>query len=137
MHKLSNVDETTATADCEVCGPGARVVLLSRGPDRPRGWRCHTGSRRRHRGAPTPASKHRRKLRSRGAVFDREDLDAILAVTACQNPGCRGEVNLVVDHNHETGALRGRLCRDCNLALGLLRDDVARITGLADYLNLV
>lgn len=30
--------------------------------------------------------------------------------------------NFAVDHNHETGKIRGLLCKPCNLALGLFKD---------------
>lgn len=43
---------------------------------------------------------------------------------------------LAVDHNHDTGAIRGLLCHDCNVALGLLKEDRTRIASLVAYLDL-
>jgi len=37
------------------------------------------------------------------------------------------------DHNHETEELRGVLCGQCNMALGLLGDDPSRIKQLLSY----
>src|SRR5687768_13778244 len=34
-----------------------------------------------------------------------------------------GKLRLAVDHNHETGEVRGLLCSDCNTAIGLLREN--------------
>lgn len=42
---------------------------------------------------------------------------------------------LAVDHDHETGKVRGLLCRDCNVALGLLKDDSYLLRKAADYLD--
>lgn len=38
-----------------------------------------------------------------------------------------------VDHDHETANVRGLLCHNCNIALGLLGDDPALIERLATY----
>lgn len=39
-----------------------------------------------------------------------------------------------VDHDHESGIVRGLLCRRCNSALGMLRDDPLIIERAANYL---
>jgi hypothetical protein len=42
---------------------------------------------------------------------------------------------LGVDHNHETNAVRGLLCRACNAAIGLLQDKVKMLESAAKYLR--
>lgn len=54
----------------------------------------------------------------------------------CANENCFREAT-VVDHNHETGEVRGLLCQQCNSAAGLLQDHPEVIMGLADYLQRV
>lgn len=41
---------------------------------------------------------------------------------------------LCVDHNHETGAVRGLLCNDCNLVVGYGKT-AATLRAAADYLD--
>lgn len=36
---------------------------------------------------------------------------------------CGREENLAIDHCHDSGKVRGLLCRQCNSAIGLLQDD--------------
>ena len=43
--------------------------------------------------------------------------------------------SLDVDHNHETGKVRGLLCSACNSSLGLLREDPERIIALLEYVE--
>lgn len=45
------------------------------------------------------------------------------------------EMDLSVDHCHETGKVRGLLCRQCNIALGRFREDVDILQSAIAYLN--
>jgi len=40
-----------------------------------------------------------------------------------------------IDHDHETGQIRGTLCRNCNTAIGVLGDSVERVEAAAAYLR--
>ena len=44
-------------------------------------------------------------------------------------------IELSVDHNHETGAIRGLLCSRCNTAAGLLYESATVVATLAKYLR--
>lgn len=68
------------------------------------------------------------------------------AMLAAQGGGCAvcrsadpqedgGRTAFHVDHNHATGAVRGLLCKPCNLALGYAKDDPHRLRLLAGYLE--
>lgn len=51
----------------------------------------------------------------------------------CANVGCLSSIGLVGDHDHETMEPRSLLCGQCNRALGMLKEDVNRISGLLQY----
>jgi len=40
-----------------------------------------------------------------------------------------------IDHDHQTGHVRGLLCQRCNQALGLMRDKASLLIGAAMYLR--
>jgi len=42
---------------------------------------------------------------------------------------------LHMDHDHETGKFRGWLCHNCNVAIGLLGDNVSRIRSVISYME--
>lgn len=48
---------------------------------------------------------------------------------------CLWETELVVDHCHRTGRVRGLLCGECNKGLGFLRDDPEVARRAAAYLD--
>lgn len=43
--------------------------------------------------------------------------------------------DLAVDHCHDTGRVRGLLCGKCNMAIGLLNDDVQLVRSVLCYLE--
>lgn len=48
---------------------------------------------------------------------------------------CGTTENICIDHDHKTEKFRGLLCRNHNLALGLLNDNPVYIKKLLSYLN--
>lgn len=61
------------------------------------------------------------------------------ALVAAQDGRCalcdEASENLVVDHCHETGVIRGMLCVRCNLGLGRFGDNVAGLKRAIAYLE--
>lgn len=88
--------------------------------------------------AKVAATKRRYALKKYGLTP--EDYDAMLerqsgrcAICASPDPHSRwGRFH--IDHDHETGRVRGLLCHPCNLHLGLVE---ARLPQMASYLGLV
>lgn len=89
----------------------------------------------------TDEQKARYKRTSRAAKYGLtlEQYDELVErVTACAiclspDPGPKGEWH--IDHNHETGKVRGMLCQNCNLGLGLFRDNRANLERANAYLE--
>jgi hypothetical protein len=42
---------------------------------------------------------------------------------------------IIVDHDHETGKIRGLLCQPCNMTLGTSKDNIETLKGLIKYLE--
>lgn len=77
-----------------------------------------------------------RRLAARGltpALYDQ-----MLATQDGVCPGCEAPCStgrrLAVDHDHASGATRGLLCRDCNLIIGLAKDNPERLARMIRYL---
>ncbi|MGH7383314.1 MAG: endonuclease VII domain-containing protein [Candidatus Methylomirabilales bacterium] len=101
--------------------------------------------------------KNREKLRADNARWRRENsgrlreyrLKSIWGMTAeeyrslfdLQNGLCAicreppGDQSLAVDHDHNTGKVRGLLCKNCNLGIGNFRDDAQLLISAIEYLE--
>lgn len=65
-----------------------------------------------------------------------EQLAELRKIAECMVCGHRpAGQSLDLDHCHETMRVRGALCRRCNNALGMVRDDPDTLRKLADYLE--
>jgi hypothetical protein len=70
------------------------------------------------------------------ADFDRmlEVQDGRCAICHGDDPRSRTK-QWHIDHNHETGIVRGLLCGPCNTGIGQMQDDPVRLRAAADYLE--
>jgi len=59
----------------------------------------------------------------------------VCAICEKQPSQNRGD-SIVVDHDHDTGEVRGLLCSNCNRGIGLLQDSVNLLNSAASYLKL-
>jgi hypothetical protein len=85
-----------------------------------------------------PDHHHKHKLRYRYGLSS-SDYEVMLLK---QGGGCgicgaapKHDRRLSVDHDHDTGAVRGLLCDACNQAIGLLRDDPRLLKNAIEYLG--
>ncbi len=53
----------------------------------------------------------------------------------CGTKTPKGSGRFHIDHDHKTGKVRGILCNNCNMALGLMKDNPKILISAAQYLN--
>jgi len=79
--------------------------------------------------------KYNRRCRDKKYGLKEGEFERLLEEQNRRCATCFEEVKLVVDHDNETGEVRGLICSECNLALGLVKDDVATLLRMVGYLN--
>lgn len=85
------------------------------------------------------ARRARRKRLEQYGITDEEyeslfaQQDGRCAICGSRDAGAWGGL-LPVDHDHQTGKVRGLLCNHCNSGLGQFRDDPDRLLAAAAYL---
>lgn len=52
----------------------------------------------------------------------------------CRRPQRNGR-RLCVDHDHDSGVVRGLLCNDCNTAIGMMKESRTHLTAAISYLE--
>lgn len=62
-------------------------------------------------------------------MLEQQGNACLICLTPAKTPS-----HLHVDHNHDTGAVRGLLCPNCNVALGKFKDDPAVLAKAINYL---
>lgn len=87
---------------------------------------------------PDPYGNWVRMLRWKFGIAP-EDYERMLVAQGgvcaiCEQPPNRQRVRLDIDHDHQTGEIRGLLCSECNRAIGLLRDRPIVAAKAARYL---
>lgn len=81
---------------------------------------------------------HRKSFLRRSYGMETDEYEALLGK---QGGGCaickssRGARRLHVDHDHDSGVIRGLLCHGCNTAIGLLKEDPSLIEAALLYLE--
>lgn len=122
------------TKICSLCGDRKPLDEFHRAQATKQGYKGRCRDCR--SAAPERASKEKRALSDKIANVKAKygltvaEYDAYLA-KPCAICGGKSEV---LDHCHSTGKPRAGLCGKCNSGIGMLGDDVERVTAAAFYL---
>jgi hypothetical protein len=82
--------------------------------------------------------KDRKRVRTYGLVpgeFEKRVAEQEGACAICRSATPSGRGTWKVDHDHESGLVRGLLCDSCNQGLGRFRDDPIRLRAAASYVE--
>ena len=143
VHQVSDVNEETKMGVCSICGP---IKLVWRPYKNGGGtWGCfrtrfsissYTAYKwdENFKPAVCPFCKVTHRWDRGQGKKCRERLHELHG-NSCNICGAQPDEPLRVDHNHETGAVRGLLCRNCNVALGLMQDSPERLQQALSYLQ--
>ena len=120
-HRLANIDPENRVATCAWCGPTA--IRLKRNPNGSV-WRCLIAE------GQWKSPRHAR-WRISGEEYQR-----LLDQQGGRCAICRREERLImVEHNHQTGEVRGLTCRWCNNVLQHVDADPGFLDRLVKYVG--
>jgi hypothetical protein len=151
VHKLSDIDTEARTAVCANCG----LVKIGSG-GRYKGeqrWRCRQAkldweknSQRFRNYQQRYAAEYYERTRGKSQRaswlrrygLTQDDYDKLLekqggVCAICGDPP--KEKHFCVDHCHESGKVRGLLCRHCNAGIGQLKDSIELVEKALTYLK--
>lgn len=84
---------------------------------------------------PEPKRKRRKFRKHARPVCTEAQWKAILDLQQGRCAICGEETQLYQDHSYRSGKMRGGLCRQCNCALGMLKDSPTRLRRALAYLQ--
>jgi hypothetical protein len=119
-HKLSNIDKTNLTADCDKCGTVSVYCHVT--SDRTR-YRCQVARKELKQRYPGKVSSRVTNLKE--LVIKQNGLCAI----------CGREKKLVLDHDHSSGDIREALCHHCNTGIGHFFESADYLLAAVQYLR--
>ena len=88
--------------------------------------------------SPETKARYKRTERAKRYGLTLEEHDRLFdqhercPICLTEDPGKR---DWCIDHDHETGEVRGLLCSECNMGIGLLYDNIANLTRAQAYLE--
>jgi len=132
----------TEQRSCRTCGqeqPITEYYETGRKPGQ-RHTECKTCTKARVKESHCPETYRKQHLKRSYGITPEQYAELLdkqehkCAVCHTTEPGGKHNI-FVVDHCHTTGAVRGLLCKDCNIALGLLKDNTDTIANLIRYLT--
>lgn len=118
---------------------------------------CDNARRRANKAKADPESRERRKQTTRSWYYENQEryrdtyLTRVYGISLAEynallesqggkcglcridEPGGFGSWH--VDHDHDSGAVRGLLCQRCNIGLGYFKDDPDVLRAAADYIE--
>ena len=134
--------------DCKTCNLAAKHARYVANPEpakeRTRRWReenpnLYREAQERFRASGGKAIADRRSHLKRKHGITLQDYERMLAdqtgTCAICGRAPRSDISLHVDHDHETGRIRGLLCFKCNNALGDFEDHPEWLDRAASYLS--
>lgn len=126
--RIWDIDSSARTCTCPVHGEGSALRVRRRQGQRALSYSCRRCD---SMGGDRAAQNRRWKYRLSDA-----DYTEMVARQAGACAICATEMTPPhIDHDHQTGAVRGLLCAACNLALGFMEDDPGRLARAIQYLR--
>jgi hypothetical protein len=117
---------------CRACCKAHNAACYQKNKDR---WKPKYIERRREWGKKNGRNSN---LRQKYGVTEQQYEQAILAVGGvCEICGqsCSVHRNLSVDHDHDTGFVRGLLCMKCNAGIGKFGDGIELLRAAVEYME--
>ncbi len=61
--------------------------------------------------------------------------EQLCCCACCGSSDPKRKAGFVIDHDHNTGKIRGLLCHNCNIGIGLLGDSISGLNAAINYLR--